>query len=204
MVYFYLELLSCYCTMHNLSFVELCVCVNGRGRGVRRMRRKWENKISILILYLHMYTICLYVLSLTYSSLPPSAPPPKRRRVTAARDIVDDHVTGCARSEGYYKIDMRDKVKYLPHHRDRPKDGPQPKQAVSTESTVYITHYTVCNVHWCTCTHQNIVSISFVPNFKFLMISIIVIHCICIYLWWSSRDWLPIITVSWLEHLHVP
>ena len=28
------------------------------------------------------------------------------------------HLTGCARSEGYYKIDMRDKVKYLPHHKD--------------------------------------------------------------------------------------
>lgn len=27
------------------------------------------------------------------------------------------HSTGCARSEGYYKIDARDKVKYLPHHR---------------------------------------------------------------------------------------
>lgn len=26
-------------------------------------------------------------------------------------------MSGCARSEGYYKIDMRDKVKYLPHHK---------------------------------------------------------------------------------------
>lgn len=24
-----------------------------------------------------------------------------------------DHVTGCARSEGYYKIDKKDKMKYL-------------------------------------------------------------------------------------------
>lgn len=24
-----------------------------------------------------------------------------------------DHVTGCARSEGYYKIDKKDKLKYL-------------------------------------------------------------------------------------------
>lgn len=47
------------------------------------------------------------------------------------QDNVDDHVTGCARSEGYYKIDMRDKVKYLPHHTDRPKDAPQQKQKVS-------------------------------------------------------------------------
>jgi len=31
---------------------------------------------------------------------------------------VSAHQTGCARAEGYYKIDMRDKVKYLPHHKD--------------------------------------------------------------------------------------
>ena len=50
------------------------------------------------------------------------------------RDVdVEDHVTGCARSEGYYKIDMRDKVKYLPHHRDRPKDAFQQKQKVCSD-----------------------------------------------------------------------
>ncbi len=42
------------------------------------------------------------------------APPPtKRRRVERG----GDHLTGCARSEGYYKIDAREKVKYLPHHK---------------------------------------------------------------------------------------
>jgi histone-lysine N-methyltransferase SETD1 len=43
------------------------------------------------------------------------APPPKRRR-QGSQDLLV-HATGCARSEGYYKIDARDKVKYLPHHR---------------------------------------------------------------------------------------
>ena len=56
-----------------------------------------------------------------FSALPPSAPPPtvKKRRVSkySTSRSEEDHVTGCARSEGYYKIDMRDKVKYLPHHR---------------------------------------------------------------------------------------
>lgn len=28
-------------------------------------------------------------------------------------DGMRDHVTGCARSEGYYKIDKKDKLKYL-------------------------------------------------------------------------------------------
>lgn len=28
-------------------------------------------------------------------------------------DGIRDHVTGCARSEGYYKIDKKDKMKYL-------------------------------------------------------------------------------------------
>lgn len=40
-----------------------------------------------------------------------TAPPPKRRRVEQ-----DDHESGCARAQGYYKIDMREKKKYLPHH----------------------------------------------------------------------------------------
>lgn len=28
-------------------------------------------------------------------------------------DGLRDHITGCARSEGYYKIDKKDKLKYL-------------------------------------------------------------------------------------------
>uniref|UniRef100_A0AAY5F3K3 [Histone H3]-lysine(4) N-trimethyltransferase n=1 Tax=Electrophorus electricus TaxID=8005 RepID=A0AAY5F3K3_ELEEL len=35
---------------------------------------------------------------------------PRRKR---REDGIRDHVTGCARSEGYYKIDKKDKVKYL-------------------------------------------------------------------------------------------
>lgn len=41
-------------------------------------------------------------------------------------------MTGCARSEGYYKIDMRDKVKYLPHHRLKNSTSTaEPKKSVS-------------------------------------------------------------------------
>ena len=29
-----------------------------------------------------------------------------------------DHMTGCARSEGYYKIDKKDKIKYLESTRE--------------------------------------------------------------------------------------
>ena len=43
-------------------------------------------------------------------------------------------MTGCARSEGYYKIDMRDKVKYLPHHRlKNSSTSTEPKKSVSRE-----------------------------------------------------------------------
>lgn len=54
-----------------------------------------------------------------YPHIPSVAPPTKRRRVAYHQEEEGegDHVTGCARSEGYYKIDARDKVKYLPHHR---------------------------------------------------------------------------------------
>ncbi|XP_066506787.1 histone-lysine N-methyltransferase SETD1B-A [Hoplias malabaricus] len=39
-----------------------------------------------------------------------SLPPMKKKR---REDGMRDHVTGCARSEGYYKIDKKDKLKYL-------------------------------------------------------------------------------------------
>ena len=47
-------------------------------------------------------------------SLDPPAPTnipgvKKKRR----DDGMRDHMTGCARSEGYYKIDKKDKIKYL-------------------------------------------------------------------------------------------
>lgn len=38
-------------------------------------------------------------------------------------------MTGCARSEGYYKIDMRDKVKYLPHHKLKSTAGTEQRNA---------------------------------------------------------------------------
>lgn len=35
-----------------------------------------------------------------------------------------DHMTGCARSEGYYKIDKKDKVKYLQSSRVQAEEPP--------------------------------------------------------------------------------
>ena len=47
------------------------------------------------------------------------------------------HPTGCARSEGYYKIDPRDKTKYLPHLRRGKGETSDSKE--------------VCHVHLCMC-----------------------------------------------------
>lgn len=44
------------------------------------------------------------------SSAPTNIPGVKRKR---RDDGMRDHMTGCARSEGYYKIDKKDKIKYL-------------------------------------------------------------------------------------------
>lgn len=60
------------------------------------------------------------------SSLPPNEvltlPTKNRKASKYSRKGYEEngtaHVTGCARSEGYYKIAMRDKVKYLPHHKE--------------------------------------------------------------------------------------
>lgn len=35
-----------------------------------------------------------------------------------------DHMTGCARSEGYYKIDKKDKIKYLQSTRLQSEEPP--------------------------------------------------------------------------------
>ena len=47
------------------------------------------------------------------------APPPQKRRKFQEEDF---HPSGCARSEGYYKIDASDKSKYL-HHLRRNKSN---------------------------------------------------------------------------------
>lgn len=44
------------------------------------------------------------------SPAPTNIPGVKKKR---RDDGMRDHMTGCARSEGYYKIDKKDKIKYL-------------------------------------------------------------------------------------------
>lgn len=39
-------------------------------------------------------------------------------------DGMRDHMTGCARSEGYYKIDKKDKIKYLQSTRLQSEEPP--------------------------------------------------------------------------------
>lgn len=39
-------------------------------------------------------------------------------------DGIRDHATGCARSEGYYKIDKKDKIKYLQSSRLQSEEPP--------------------------------------------------------------------------------
>ena len=56
-----------------------------------------------------------FLLSLWFSSFldfpaPTNIPGVKKKR---RDDGMRDHMTGCARSEGYYKIDKKDKIKYL-------------------------------------------------------------------------------------------
>lgn len=46
-----------------------------------------------------------------------------------------DHTTGCARSEGYYKIDKKDKIKYLQSTRLQSEEPPVDTQ-VSQQTTL--------------------------------------------------------------------
>ncbi|XP_041095954.1 histone-lysine N-methyltransferase SETD1B-A isoform X2 [Polyodon spathula] len=46
-------------------------------------------------------------------------------------DGMRDHMTGCARSEGYYKIDKKDKIKYLISSRPVTEETPEDTQGMS-------------------------------------------------------------------------
>nr|XP_023658666.1 histone-lysine N-methyltransferase SETD1B isoform X1 [Paramormyrops kingsleyae] len=59
---------------------------------------------------------------------PTSIPLVKRKKW---EDGMRDHMTGCARSEGYYKIDKKDKVKYLNSSRPVPDEPPMDTQGMS-------------------------------------------------------------------------
>lgn len=49
-----------------------------------------------------------------------------------------DHATGCARSEGYYKIDKKDKIKYLQSTRLQYEEPPVDTQASCREHSCCI------------------------------------------------------------------
>ena len=59
------------------------------------------------------------------SFLPVKSLPPTKRRRLQEEEL---HPTGCARSEGYYKIDARDKTRYLPHLRRAPGNQTNQKE----------------------------------------------------------------------------
>lgn len=60
------------------------------------------------------------------NSFPPTSfsTPKKKKR----DDGMREHVTGCARSEGYYKIDKKDKLKYLNNSRAFAEEPPADTQ----------------------------------------------------------------------------
>ncbi|XP_020340705.2 histone-lysine N-methyltransferase SETD1B-A isoform X1 [Oncorhynchus kisutch] len=59
---------------------------------------------------------------------PTNIPAVKRKR---RDDGMRDHMTGCARSEGYYKIDKKDKIKYLNSNKHLLEEGPVDMQGMS-------------------------------------------------------------------------
>lgn len=54
-----------------------------------------------------------------------------------------DHTTGCARSEGYYKIDKKDKIKYLQSTRLQYEEPPVDTQVGHREAPAKADLFTV-------------------------------------------------------------
>nr|XP_046230283.1 histone-lysine N-methyltransferase SETD1B-A isoform X2 [Scatophagus argus]XP_046230284.1 histone-lysine N-methyltransferase SETD1B-A isoform X2 [Scatophagus argus] len=65
---------------------------------------------------------------------PTSIPGVKKKR---RDDGMRDHMTGCARSEGYYKIDKKDKIKYLQSTRLQSEEPPVDTQGMSIPAQVH-------------------------------------------------------------------
>lgn len=60
-----------------------------------------------------------------------------------------DHMTGCARSEGYYKIDKKDKVKYLQSSRVQSEEPPVDTQVGGAYSLTHLIDFKGLNVAGC-------------------------------------------------------
>ncbi|KAJ4926193.1 hypothetical protein JOQ06_008376 [Pogonophryne albipinna] len=78
----------------------------------------------------------LYCCGLFFLDLPAPTNIPrikKRRR----DDGMRDHMTGCARSEGYYKIDKKDKIKYLQSSKLQSEEPPFDTQGMSIPAQVH-------------------------------------------------------------------
>lgn len=67
------------------------------------------------------------------SPAPTNIPGVKKKR---RDDGMRDHMTGCARSEGYYKIDKKDKIKYLQSTRLQSEEPPVDTQVGYREQSV--------------------------------------------------------------------
>ncbi|XP_058473303.1 histone-lysine N-methyltransferase SETD1B-A isoform X2 [Solea solea] len=65
---------------------------------------------------------------------PTNIPGVKKKR---RDDGMRDHMTGCARSEGYYKIDKKDKIKYLESTRLESEEPPVDTQGMSIPAQVH-------------------------------------------------------------------
>uniref|UniRef100_A0A3Q3A2B4 SET domain containing 1B, histone lysine methyltransferase a n=1 Tax=Kryptolebias marmoratus TaxID=37003 RepID=A0A3Q3A2B4_KRYMA len=68
------------------------------------------------------------------SPAPTNIPGVKKKK---KEDGMRDHMTGCARSEGYYKIDKKDKVKYLQSSRLQSEEPPVDTQGMSIPAQVH-------------------------------------------------------------------
>lgn len=67
------------------------------------------------------------------SAAPTNIPGVKKKR---RDDGMRDHMTGCARSEGYYKIDKKDKIKYLQSTKLQSEEPPVDTQVGYREQVV--------------------------------------------------------------------
>ncbi len=70
---------------------------------------QWTNVLKYIVS--NVFSICMLLCCLFLDSVAPTSSPDDRPR--RWQDGIRNHVTGCARSEGYYFISKREKLRYL-------------------------------------------------------------------------------------------
>ncbi len=94
----------------------------------------------------NIFSICILLCCLFLDSVLPTSTPDDRPR--RWQDGIRNHVTGCARSEGYYFISKREKLRYLRDELSASEEFISNNQVRNSETVLLLLSETLSNCFW--------------------------------------------------------